>query len=235
MASPALNTEIKDLRALDAELAQMAAAVESQLAEAISAFESRDVSRAQRAIETDRRIDEYHRGIEFGVLSILRAFRLDGQGIQEVMAAMKVSGELERIGDLAKNVAKRTLVLSELPPIGTTAPVARMGRTSLRQVAEVLNAYAARNLNAAHAVWGGDDDLDELYNSVFEEILVTMMNDGRLVSTCTHLGFVAKNFERVGDHATNIAETLHFLVTGDLLTDDRPKGDETSTKAVKAI
>jgi phosphate transport system protein len=148
---------------------------------------------------------------------------------------MKVAGDLERIGDLAKNVAKRTLVVSREKPVKPYAGVARMGRASLRQMADILNAFSSRNLLAAKAVWGGDDELDELYNSVFAEILAAMMEEPQAVSACTHLVFIAKNFERVGDHATNIAEAIHFLITGSALAaSGRPKGDQTASIAVKA-
>jgi len=152
--------------------------------------------------------------------------------LREVMTIMKVTGELERVGDLAKNIAKRTLVVSREAPARPTLGVARMGRASLRQFSDILNAYSTRNLDAAKAVWGGDDELDELYNSVFQEIMLAMMADSETVNACTHLVFIAKNFERVGDHATNIAEAIHFLVTGSPLVESRPKGDETSTITV---
>ena len=108
-----------------------------------------------------------------------------------------------------------------------------MGRASLRQFSDILNAYEARNIEAGKAVWRSDDELDELYNSVFQEILSAMMEDSGAINACTHLVFIAKNFERVGDHATNIAEALYFLVTGARMTDARPKGDETSPIVVE--
>ena len=152
--------------------------------------------------------------------------------LRAVMSAMKVAAELERVGDLAKNVAKRTLVVSLERPTGSLAAVARMGRASLRQISDVLDAYLNRDAAAARAIWGGDDDLDELYNSVFREILLAMMQDSTQVNASTHLVFIAKNFERVGDHATNIAETAYFLVTGARLDEERPKGDDTASTVV---
>lgn len=220
------------LRSLDVDLAQMAGLVESQLTEAISAFERRDVTAAERIIQADRRIDELHERIELKVMAALQEGPSSAVRIREVMTHMKVAGELERIGDLAKNVAKRTLVVSREPHLKLLAGVSRMGKASLRQIADMLNAYNARNLAGAKAVWGGDDELDELYNSVFREILTAMMEDPARVNACTHLAFIAKNFERVGDHATNIAEALHFLLTGSALADERPKGDETALTTV---
>ncbi len=221
------------LKGLEIELAQMAGLVESQLAEAITAFERRDVASAERLIAADLRIDDIHHDIEAKVMKILGAGLTNSAALREVMTYMKVAGELERVGDLAKNVAKRTLVVSRERAPRPYAGVARMGRASLRQIADILNAFAARNLAAAKAVWGGDDELDELYNSIFREILLAMMEDPAEVNACTHLVFIAKNFERVGNHATNIAEAIHFLVTGSALADERPKGDETSTTAIR--
>ena len=219
---------------LEIDLAQMAGLVESQLAEAIGAFERRDVELAERLIVADARIDDYHQAIEAKVLSVLQSGPFEAEPLREIMTHMKVAGELERVGDLAKNVAKRTLVVSRERQPKPFAGVARMGKASLRQIADILNALSARNLAAATAVWGGDDELDELYNSVFREILLSMMEDPADVNACTHLVFIAKNFERVGDHATNIAEAIHFLVTGSTLAEARPKGDETSLTTVKA-
>jgi phosphate transport system protein len=221
------------LKGLGVDVAQMAGLVESQLAEAITAFERRDVAIAEKLIVADERIDEYHHAIESKVMALLAAGPFPPAALREIMTYMKVAGELERVGDLAKNVAKRTLVVSRERPPRPYAGVARMGRASLQQIADILNAFAARNLSAAKAVWGGDDELDELYNSLFREILIAMMDDPADVNACTHLVFIAKNFERVGDHATNIAEAIHFLVTGAALA-DRPKGDETSLTAVKS-
>lgn len=207
----------------------MAALVESQLAAALSAFERRDPGAAAQIVEADKEIDEYDRRIETGVMDLLAAGPLDVPTLREVMTIMKITGELERVGDLAKNIGKRTIVLSatraDLPITG----VARMGRASLRQLTDILDAYSARNLSAAQAVWGADDEVDELYNSVFREIQLSMMDDTSLINACTHLAFISKNLERVGDHATNIAEAIHFLMTGEPLLDERPKRDVTSS------
>ncbi len=232
MAVAADHPSFRARRDLETELARMAAQVESQLAAAITAFERRDLAAAEVLIAADQRIDEFDRDIEMRVMALLGEGALPEEALREVMTVMKLTGELERVGDLAKNVAKRTLVVSREAPARPTSGVARMGRASLRQFSDILNAYTAQNLNAAKAVWGGDDELDELYNSVFEDILRAMMEDSSRVNACTHLVFIAKNFERVGDHATNIAEAIHFLVTGAPIVERRPKGDETSTFVV---
>jgi len=221
-------------RVLEAELSRMAALVESQLQSAIIAFERRDVATAESLITNDLRIDEFDRDIETKIMALLVGGPLSEGVLREVMTVMKLTGELERVGDLAKNVAKRTLVLSQEAPASPTSGVARMGRASLRQFSDILDAYSTFNLDAAKAVWGGDDELDELYNSVFQQIILAMMEDPSKANACTHLVFIAKNFERVGDHATNIAEAIHFLVSGSPLVEPRPKSDETSTISVAA-
>ncbi|MFQ5561938.1 MAG: phosphate signaling complex protein PhoU [Parvularculaceae bacterium] len=233
MANAAHTAPKASFQELQTKLAQMAGLVEAQLAETISAFERRDVAAAEKIIASDARIDALDRDIGADVMEILSAGPVSRPELREAMTVMKVSGDLERVGDLAKNVAKRTLVLSREKPMRPIAGVARMGRASLRQISDILNAYAARNLTAARAVWSGDDEVDELYNSVFKEILLAMMENSAYVNACTHLVFIAKNFERVGDHATNIAEAVHFLMTGDPLIEERPKGDETSTASIR--
>lgn len=220
------------LQGLSIDIAQMAGLVENQLAEAITAFERRDVAIAERLIAADARIDDMHQAIEAKVMEVLSAGPVAQSELREIMTYMKVSGDLERVGDLAKNVAKRTLVVSRERPPTPYAGVARMGRASLRQISDILNALTRRNLSGAKAVWGGDDELDELYNSLFREILMAMMKDPQDVNACMHLVFIAKNFERVGDHATNIAEAIHFLLTGAALAEDRPKGDQTPLTTV---
>ncbi|MAW81782.1 MAG: phosphate transport system regulatory protein PhoU [Parvularcula sp.] len=232
MAAFAPQSSYQSRLDLETSLSRMAAQVESQLAGAITAFERRDVEAAQKVISGDERIDAMDHAIEGKVMDLLLHGPLPEEALREVMTVSKLAGELERVGDLAKNVAKRTLVVSLEAPARPTSGVARMGRASLRQLSDILNAYSSRNLTAAKAVWGGDDELDELYNSVFEEILVAMMRDPAKVNACTHLVFTAKNFERVGDHATNIAEALHFLLTGSRIMERRPKGDKTSTTVV---
>ncbi|MEO1135199.1 MAG: phosphate signaling complex protein PhoU [Pseudomonadota bacterium] len=232
MATQAPQSSYQARLDLETALSRMAGQVESQLAGVVSAFERRDLETAERIITADARIDALDHEIEGKVMELLQAGPLPEDALREVMTISKLAGELERVGDLAKNVAKRTLVVSLEAPAKPTSGVARMGRASLRQFSDILNAYAGRNLTAAMAVWDGDDDLDELYNSVFEEILVAMMRDPATVNACTHLVFTAKNFERVGDHATNIAEALHFLLTGTRIIDPRPKGDKTSTTVV---
>lgn len=232
MAEKRLNAERDCDGPLDIELSQMAALVESQLAAAVEAFERRDIASAERIIETDARIDAAHFLIEEKVLAGLAEAPLLDRRARDIIMIMKVAGDLERVGDLAKNVAKRTLVVARETYVSPAFGVNRMGRGALRQLSDVLNAYSSRNAAAAKAVWSADDDLDQLYNSVFQQIVILMMEDASRINACTHLGFIAKNFERVGDHATNIAEALFFAITGEPLAQERPKGDDTAVTKV---
>jgi phosphate transport system protein len=152
--------------------------------------------------------------------------------LRATLAAIKIANELERIGDLAKNIGKRALVLNREPPIRLTQSLARMGRQSLAQLKMVLDAYSDRDAEAARNVWRHDEEIDELYNSLFRELLTYMMEDPRTIGLCTHLLFIAKNIERAGDHATNIAETVYHMVTGTFMRIDRPKADITSTTPI---
>ena len=149
------------------------------------------------------------------------------------MAALRISTDLERIGDLGKNIAKRALaVVGEQQPKQLMLGLKHMGELALGQLKEVLDAYIERDADRALRVWYTDEDIDAMYNSLFRELLTYMMEDPRNIGLCTHLLFGAKNIERIGDHATNIAETVYFLVHGRPITDQRPKSDNTSSTPV---
>jgi phosphate transport system protein len=152
--------------------------------------------------------------------------------LRDTLAAIKIAGELERIGDLAKNIAKRALVLNREPPIRLTQSLARMGRAAQNQLKQVLDAFSARDAAEAEAVWRRDGEIDEIYNSLFRELLTYMMEDPRTIGLCTHLLFVAKNIERSGDHCTNIAEVVYHMVRAGHLAAARPKADVTSETTV---
>jgi len=218
------------LRALEVDFAQIAALVETQLSDAIGALERRDIAVAERIILADKKIDALNSVIDQKVIDVLKAGSLTDRQLRQAISYMKLAGELERVGDLAKNVAKRTLVVSrEAPAQSMITGVVRMGRASLRQLSDILSAFQAANLTAASAIWAGDTDLDELYNSLYHELMQSMSSDAKRVPAGAHLLFISKNFERIGDHATNIAEAIHFVETGFPYSEARPKGDETAT------
>lgn len=217
------------LRALDVDFAQIAALVETQLSETIGALDRRDIAVAERVIAVDKKVDALNRQIDQKVIEVLKEGGLTDRQLRQAISYLKLAGELERVGDLAKNVAKRTLVVSrEAPAQSMITGVVRMGRASLRQLSDILSAFQAANLTAASAVWAGDSDLDELYNSLYGELMQAMSDDAKRIPAGAHLLFISKNFERIGDHATNIAEAIHFVETGSPFPEARPKGDETA-------
>jgi phosphate transport system protein len=220
------------LENLSTTVAQMGGLAEAQLADAVDAIAKRDTMLAERAISGDPDIDALQHQIEDQALKLLALRQPMAVDLRETLAAIKLASELERVGDLAKNIAKRALVLNREPPIRLAQSLARMGRATLSQLKLVLDAYSDRDTEGAEAVWRNDDEIDEVYNSLFRELLTYMMEDPRTIGLCTHLLFVAKNIERTGDHATNIAETVYHMVTGGHLTADRPKADITSTTTV---
>ncbi|HSM94688.1 MAG TPA: phosphate signaling complex protein PhoU [Rhizomicrobium sp.] len=222
----------EQLESLSSGVAQMGGLAEAQLADAVEAIARRDTKLAEGAIAGDPRIDSLQQDIEAQALKLLALRQPMAVDLRDTLAAIKIASELERIGDLAKNIAKRALVLNREPPIRLTQSLARMGRASLNQLKLVLDSYSDRDATGAEAVWRNDGEIDEIYNSLFRELLTYMMEDPRTISLCTHLLFVAKNIERTGDHATNIAETVYHMVTGGHLAMERPKSDTTSSTTV---
>jgi phosphate transport system protein len=220
------------LEALTTSVAQVGGLAEAQLADALEAISRRDTAKAEAVIASDRRIDQLQYQIEDQALKLLALRQPMAVDLRETLAALKMASELERIGDLAKNIAKRAIVLNREQPIRLTQSLARMGRQVLAQLKQVLDAYARRDAASAQAVWKQDGEIDEIYNSLFRELLTYMMEDPRTIGLCTHLLFVAKNIERAGDHCTNVAETVYHMVSGDHLVADRPKADVTSETSV---
>ena len=222
----------EQLETLSALVAQMGGLTEAQFASAIEAISRRDSAAAERAVGGDARIDEMQVEIEERALKLLALRQPMAVDLRETLAAIKTAGELERIGDLAKNIAKRALVLNREPPIRLTQSLARMGKAAQNQLKQVLDAFSNRNAQEAETVWNRDGEIDEIYNSLFRELLTYMMEDPRTIGLCTHLLFVAKNIERSGDHCTNIAEVVYHMVRAGHLATNRPKADTTSETAV---
>jgi len=220
------------LESLAASVAQMGGLAEAQLADAIEAIGKRDTGLAENAVGGDKQIDELQQSIEDQAMKLLALRQPMAVDLRETLAAIKIASELERIGDLAKNIAKRAIVLNREPPIRLTQSLARMGRQALAQLKLVLDAFSDRDASGAEAVWKQDGEIDETYNSLFRELLTYMMEDPRTIGLCTHLLFVAKNIERTGDHATNIAEVVYHMVSGGHLATERPKADKTSETRV---
>jgi len=217
-----------ELRRLDNCITEMGGLAESQLALAMDAVTRRDTAFAQQVIEGDLRVDELEGEIEELVVRLLALRQPMAVDLRQIIAALKIGSDLERIGDYAANVAKRSLVLTQLPPVRPAYSVPRMGRLAQAMIKDILDAYVERDADKALAVWSRDEELDEMYTSCFRELLTYMIEDARNITTCTHLLFMAKNVERIGDHTTNIAETIYFLVHGTRLKETRRKGDRTS-------
>jgi phosphate transport system protein len=221
----------EDLAALKMLLAQMGGLAEQQLDDAIDALSRRDTTLADRVIQNDERIDMLERQIEEKAILTIAKRQPMARDLREIMVAIRVAAGLERIGDLAKNTAKRAHAISEALPRKLMTGVTRMGRLAQSELKDILDAYARSDAEKALEVWRSDEELDSLYNSIFRELLTYMMEDPRNISLCTHLLFGAKNMERIGDHATNIAENIWFIVHGSPLLAEREKRDFTSVPA----
>jgi phosphate transport system protein len=214
----------QDLEELSGDLARMGGLCEDMLSDAIQAIATRDLALADTVVARDPQVDNLQIEAEKKILRLLALRQPLARDLRQTISALKIAAELERIGDLAKNIAKRAKVLDLMEPAALKG-VSRMGRLVVAQLKRVLDAYSAQAADAANKVWTRDEEVDEHYQSLFRELLTYMMEDPRKISACAHLLFVAKNLERVGDHCTNIAEEIHFLVTGETLTSERPKVD----------
>jgi phosphate transport system protein len=213
-----------ELDQLAAEVARMAGLAEAQVVDAVDSVARRDVALGRAVVERDARLDALHRDIEKKAIRLIALRQPVASDLRRTVASMKLATDLERTGDLAKNIAKRGLILAEgdpIPPL--TRSIERMGKLVSARLREVLNAYAASEIDRAIAVWSTDDEVDEHYNSLFRELLTYMMGDPRTITAGTHLLFMAKNLERIGDHATNIAETIHYEITGQEMVGERPR------------
>jgi phosphate transport system protein len=216
----------EELDGITAELARMGGLAEAEVADAISAIAKGDVSLAASVIASDARLDGMDKEIERRAIRLIALRQPVADDLRHIVAAMKISSNLERIGDLAKNIAKRALVIVESEPLTPlTGSIERMGDLVIARLKSVLDVLATQEVEQAIAVWMNDHEVDEHYDSIFRELLTYMMADPRTIAACAHLLFVAKNLERIGDHATNIAEVLHYEITGLDMTDERPKSD----------
>lgn len=223
----------EELAFLDNKLAHMGGLAEQLLGKAFESLEKRDPRLAAEVVASDASIDELERDIEQRVIGMIARRQPMADDLRHVMATLKISADLERIGDFGKNMAKRALAIASEPlPKPLLTGLRHMVELSLVQLKDVLDAYAERDPEKALAVWRDDEKIDSMYNSLFRELLTYMMEDPRNIGISTHLLFGAKNIERVGDHTTNIAETIHFLVRGEAIADMRPKDDQTSTTLI---
>jgi phosphate transport system protein len=218
-----------DLQEIARKVAEMGGLAEKQISDAVQALLDRDTELAEHVIATDPMIDSMQRDIEEKAILTIARRQPMAVDLREIVGAMRLCNDLERIGDHAKHIGKRVVAISgDLYPQTLIRGVEHMADLVLAQLKQVLDAYGSRDLQAALAVWKGDEEVDALCTSLFRELLTYMMEDPRNITYCMHLMFCAKDIERMGDHATNIAETVYFMIEGRPITDQRPKGDTTS-------
>ncbi len=219
------ENELQSLRDL---LTEMGGLVENQLALAMRAVLTRDEEAAAQAIERDRAVDELQRRVESFVVRLLALRQPVASDLRQIVASLRVTAALERIGDYARNIAKRSMVLNDNPFPFRFGALAQMGRLAQENLRLVIDALGDGDIEKAEQVWRSDEAIDDLDSAIFRELVTYMMEDPRHITPCTHLMFVAKNLERVGDHATNIAETIYYVETGQNIPGARPKGRGTA-------
>ena len=226
MAEHTVKVYDEELNHLAADVARMGGLAEASVSDSLETVIRRDTTLAQTVIERDLKLDALDGEIEKRSIRMIALRQPVAQDLRATVAAMKIASNLERIGDLAKNIAKRGVVLADSEPITPlTRSIERMGRLVAGRLKDVLDAYSSSEIERAVAVWSSDDEVDEHYNAIFRELLTYMMGDPRTITACAHLLFVAKNLERIGDHATNIAEIVHYSISGEELPAERPKWD----------
>jgi phosphate transport system protein len=218
-----------DLQEITRKVAEMGGLAERQISDATRALVERDTDLAEQVIATDPTIDAMQHEIEEKAILTIARRQPMAIDLREIVGAMRLCNDLERIGDHAKHIGKRVVALDlDMHPQKLIRGVEHMATLVSTLLKQVLDAYASRDLASALAVWNGDEEVDSICTSLFRELLTYMMEDPRNITFCMHLMFCAKDIERIGDHATNIAETVYFMIEGRPITEQRPKGDTTS-------
>ena len=218
----------EELKFLSKRIAAMGGHAERMVEQAIAALVNADPGLAQKVIQDDLVLDEGQREIDDKAIIIIAKRQPMATDLREIVGAIRISADIERVGDLGKNVAKRVAaIIDGRQPNSLFRGLEALANLALTQLKEVLDVYASRSVEKIGFVRDRDDQIDAMYTSLFRELLTYMMEDPRNITPCTHLLFCAKNIERIGDHATNIAEAIYYIVTGDQMPADRPKGDKT--------
>ena len=223
----------EDLRRLRETIVRMGGLAERQVADAALALVRQDTDLAAEVVQRDAAIDALEREVESFCVRLVALRQPMGADLRLIIACLKISHGLERIGDYARNAAKRAIVVAEQPALGSLNGFQRMARMVQSNLKDAIDALVNGDAAKADEVWANDEPVDEVYNGIFREMLTFMMEDPRNITAATHLLFVAKNLERIGDHATNIAETVHYAVRGDSLPEDRPKADQSASTVVR--
>jgi phosphate transport system protein len=224
------DNELKKLRDM---LTQMGGIVESQVALAAEGILNRDTTAAAGAVEEDPKVDALEREIEQFAIRLLALRQPMAHDLRRIVGGLKITGDLERIGDYAANVAKRSIVLSQFSVPYSLAGIAHMLEMVQEQLKSIIDVLGNNDIEKAIEVWRSDRIIDDIYNALFRELITYMMEDPRNITPCTHLLFIAKNLERIGDHTTNIAETVYYAEQGEVLPDSRPKGDSSAYAVVR--
>jgi phosphate transport system protein len=218
----------EELTVLKSRIAEMGGLAEVLISNAVSALVKQDLALAEATIEQDRRLDELQQEVEMKMVETIARRQPMGRDLREIVSAGRIANDLERVGDMAKNVAKRVIAIdSGLSSKRLAIGVEHISELALEQLKKVLDAYTQRDAVAAREVRDRDTEIDAIYTSLFRELLTYMMEDPRNITQCAHLLFCAKNIERIGDHATNIAENVFWMTTGERLEDERTRVDET--------
>lgn len=223
----------EELRRLRDMVARMGGLSERQVSDATRALVRRDTDLATEVVARDVQIDTLEREIEAFCVRLLALRQPMAADLRVIIAAMKASNDLERIGDYASNAAKRAVVLASLPSIGSLNGFERMAQLVQENLKAAMDAFVNNDAEAAKRVWEADEPVDAIYNGIFRELLTFMMEDPRNITAATHMLFIAKNLERIGDHTTNIAERIYYAVLGDTLGEDRPKADQSAFAVVR--
>jgi phosphate transport system protein len=222
-----------DLKRLRGLLTQMGGIVENQVALAAQAIMDSDAAAATRAVEEDPKVDALEREAEQFVIRMLALRQPVASDLRSIVSALKITGELERIGDYAANVAKRSIVLAQFSMPYSLAGLAHMATLVQEHLKTIIDAIGESDAEKAVEVWRSDQIVDDMYNAIFRELITYMMEDPRNITPCTHLLFIAKNLERIGDHETNIAEMVYYAQKGEVLPDTRPKGNSAAYAVVR--
>jgi phosphate transport system protein len=226
----------EELKYISKRIAAMGGHAERMVEQAVAALVNADPELAQKVIRDDTVLDEGQREIDDKAIIIIARRQPMATDLREIIGAIRISADLERVGDLGKNVAKRVVAVTDGPqPTSLFRGLEALANLALTQLKEVLDVYASRSVDKIGFVRDRDDQIDAMYTSLFRELLTYMMEDPRNITPCTHLLFCAKNIERIGDHATNIAETIYYIVTGEQMPAERPKSDKTDRISLSAV
>ena len=230
MAEHTVTSYEEELKSIVRRISEMGGQAERMVEQSVAALMRSDWGLAQSVVADDLLLDAAQRELDERAIKTIAKRQPMAVDLREIVGAIRISNDLERIGDLAKNIAKRVIAVHEhSQPVQLVRGIEHLSELALEQLKEVLDAYGARDHRRAMAVRENDEAIDSMYTSIFRELLTYMMEDPRNITACTHLLFSAKNIERIGDHATNIAETVFYIQTGQQMEADRPKGDTTPT------